>query len=76
MPPIENGLSGRQDGFAESSSKRPNAAAYPDCFWVRNLQQKQRRGAQAAWRKVLNWETRDPLDYNKEELLNPWFVVE
>ncbi len=31
---------------------------------------------EAAGRKVLNWETREPLRYNKEDLLNPWFVVE
>lgn len=30
----------------------------------------------AAGRRVLNWETREPLQYNKEDLLNPWFVVE
>ena len=27
-------------------------------------------------RKVLNPETREPLQYNKENLLNPWFIVE
>ena len=27
-------------------------------------------------RKVLNFETHQPLHYNKENLLNPWFVVE
>ncbi|MCP5551448.1 MAG: hypothetical protein H7A53_11215 [Akkermansiaceae bacterium] len=32
--------------------------------------------ARAAGRAVLNWETREPLRYNKESLLNPWFVVE
>ncbi len=32
--------------------------------------------AREAGRRVLNWETREPLAYNKENLLNPWFVVE
>ncbi len=30
----------------------------------------------AAGGKVVEWETQDPLHYNKENLLNPWFVVE
>lgn len=29
-----------------------------------------------AGRKVLNVKTREPLNYNKEDLLNPWFIVE
>ncbi len=29
----------------------------------------------AAGCDVLNWETRAPLTYNREELLNPWFLV-
>lgn len=29
-----------------------------------------------AGRSVLNAETREPLTYNKENLLNPWFIVE
>lgn len=29
-----------------------------------------------AGKSVLNWETREPLEYNKEDLLNPWFIVE
>jgi 3'(2'), 5'-bisphosphate nucleotidase len=32
--------------------------------------------AREAGRRVLNWETREPLVYNKADLLNPWFVVE
>ena len=32
--------------------------------------------ASEAGRKVLNTESRQPLQYNKEDLLNPWFVVE
>jgi len=32
--------------------------------------------AEGAGRQVLDWETREPLLYNKENLLNPWFVVE
>lgn len=32
--------------------------------------------AEQAGRKVLNWETREPLAYNTETLLNPWFIVE
>ncbi|MCB1228691.1 MAG: 3'(2'),5'-bisphosphate nucleotidase CysQ [Verrucomicrobiae bacterium] len=32
--------------------------------------------AREAGKQVLNWETREPLAYNKEDLLNPWFVVE
>lgn len=32
--------------------------------------------AREAGRRVLDWETREPLRYNKENLLNPWFVVE
>lgn len=27
-------------------------------------------------KRVLEWESREPLRYNKENLLNPWFVVE
>lgn len=30
----------------------------------------------AAGGKVINWETKAPLDYNKENLLNPWFIAE
>lgn len=30
----------------------------------------------AAGGKVMIWETQQPLQYNKENLLNPWFVVE
>ena len=29
----------------------------------------------AAGKQVLNFETREPLEYNKENLLNPWFLV-
>lgn len=29
-----------------------------------------------AGKEVLNYETRAPLNYNKENLLNPWFIVE
>lgn len=32
--------------------------------------------AREAGKQVLNWETRQPLQYNKEDLLNPWFIVE
>ncbi|MDZ7760681.1 MAG: inositol monophosphatase family protein [Desulfovermiculus sp.] len=32
--------------------------------------------ALAAGRRVRIWETNDPLVYNKEDLHNPWFVVE
>ncbi len=32
--------------------------------------------AEIAGRKVLNAETMKPLQYNKENLLNPWFIVE
>lgn len=32
--------------------------------------------ATAAGKQVLNAETREPLDYNKENLLNPFFIVE
>ncbi|MGB0578240.1 MAG: 3'(2'),5'-bisphosphate nucleotidase CysQ [Limisphaerales bacterium] len=32
--------------------------------------------AEQAGRRVLNWDTREPLSYNTESLLNPWFVVE
>ncbi|MEM9478285.1 MAG: 3'(2'),5'-bisphosphate nucleotidase CysQ [Verrucomicrobiota bacterium] len=32
--------------------------------------------ATAAGRKVLQWESRESLQYNKEDLLNPWFIVE
>lgn len=32
--------------------------------------------AEGAGRKVTVWETRKPLMYNRENLLNPWFVVE
>lgn len=32
--------------------------------------------AREAGKSVLNWETKEPLAYNKENLLNPWFVVE
>lgn len=32
--------------------------------------------ANAAGKKVLDWETREPLRYNKENLLNPFFIVE
>jgi len=32
--------------------------------------------AAAAGRSVLNAESRQPLQYNKENLLNPWFIVE
>jgi 3'(2'), 5'-bisphosphate nucleotidase len=32
--------------------------------------------AEAAGATVLQWENRVPLRYNKESLLNPWFVVE
>ena len=32
--------------------------------------------AREAGKQVLNWETKEPLAYNKEDLLNPWFVVE
>jgi 3'(2'), 5'-bisphosphate nucleotidase len=32
--------------------------------------------ATAAGKQVLNAETREPLDYNKENLLNPHFIVE
>ncbi len=32
--------------------------------------------ATAAGKEVLNAETREPLDYNKENLLNPFFIVE
>jgi 3'(2'), 5'-bisphosphate nucleotidase len=32
--------------------------------------------AAEAGRKVLEWENREPLRYNKEDLLNPWFIVE
>ncbi|EDM26041.1 3(2),5 -bisphosphate nucleotidase [Lentisphaera araneosa HTCC2155] len=31
--------------------------------------------ALAAGKQVLNFETRQPLQYNKENLLNPWFLV-
>lgn len=29
-----------------------------------------------AGKKVINYETKEPLIYNKENLLNPWFIVE
>jgi 3'(2'), 5'-bisphosphate nucleotidase len=29
-----------------------------------------------AGRKVIDAKTRQPITYNKEELLNPWFIVE
>lgn len=32
--------------------------------------------AEQAGRQVLNWKTRQPLHYNKPDLLNPWFIVE
>lgn len=32
--------------------------------------------AEEAGRKVLNYDTQLPLSYNKEELFNPWFIVE
>ena len=32
--------------------------------------------AREAGKQVLAYETRQPLDYNKENLLNPWFIVE
>lgn len=32
--------------------------------------------ARESGRAVLNWETKEPLRYNKENLLNPWFIVE
>ena len=32
--------------------------------------------AREAGKRVLNWETKEPLLYNKEDLLNPWFIVE
>lgn len=32
--------------------------------------------AREAGKAVLDWQTRRPLRYNKEDLLNPWFVVE
>ena len=32
--------------------------------------------AVGAGKKVLNFESRQPLAYNKENLLNPWFIVE
>jgi 3'(2'), 5'-bisphosphate nucleotidase len=32
--------------------------------------------AQAAGRNIRIWETDEPLVYNKEDLHNPWFVVE
>ncbi len=32
--------------------------------------------AREAGKRVLDWETREPLRYNKEDLLNPWFIVE
>ena len=32
--------------------------------------------ANAAGKQVLDWETREPLLYNKENLLNPFFIVE
>ena len=32
--------------------------------------------AREAGRRVLAYETRQPLEYNKEDLLNPWFIVE
>ncbi len=32
--------------------------------------------AEGAGRKVLVWETDEPLMYNRENLLNPWFVVQ
>jgi 3'(2'), 5'-bisphosphate nucleotidase len=31
--------------------------------------------AENAGRQVLTWETRKPMRYNREDLLNPWFVV-
>jgi hypothetical protein len=32
--------------------------------------------AQISGATVLNYEARQPLRYNKDNLLNPWFVVE
>ena len=32
--------------------------------------------AEGAGRKVTVWETGEPLTYNRENLLNPWFVVQ
>jgi 3'(2'), 5'-bisphosphate nucleotidase len=32
--------------------------------------------ANGAGRQTLAWKTRQPLDYNKRDLLNPWFIVE
>lgn len=31
---------------------------------------------EGAGSEVLNWETKKPLTYNKEDLLNPWFIVQ
>jgi 3'(2'), 5'-bisphosphate nucleotidase len=31
--------------------------------------------AENAGRQVLVWDTRKPMTYNREDLLNPWFVV-
>ncbi len=31
--------------------------------------------AENAGRQMLVWETREPLKYNREDLLNPWFIV-
>jgi 3'(2'), 5'-bisphosphate nucleotidase len=31
--------------------------------------------AEYAGASVLRWDSPDPLTYNKESLLNPWFVV-
>jgi len=32
--------------------------------------------AEGAGRSVTVWETHEPLMYNRENLLNPWFVVQ
>lgn len=32
--------------------------------------------AREAGKQVLDWEKKEPLQYNKEDLLNPWFIVE
>ena len=32
--------------------------------------------AREAGKQVLDWEKKKPLQYNKEDLLNPWFIVE
>ena len=52
----------REDNGSVAAARGINAAAHAVALY--------------AGKKVINYETKQPLVYNKENLLNPWFIVE